>query len=129
MNSIKAEPTAEVDGPAFSLVAASSQPRPARNLAVPFDGQFAKVVRQLESVPPKQAKQIMLNLIGTGRADQAVAYLDAMSARPAAKLLREFKTDRETELATELLEQLRTFGVEAEVAELPGDDDSLSTAR
>ncbi len=75
--------------------------------------QFAQTVKQLESVPPKQGKRIIVELITAGKMDQAVTYLDAMAPRATTKVLREFKTDQETRLATELLERLRTFGLEA----------------
>ncbi|MHC4991147.1 MAG: hypothetical protein ACYTGC_09220 [Planctomycetota bacterium] len=68
------------------------------------DEQFARVVKQLETIPSKQAKGILLELIRTDRIDQAVRYLDAMSQRKAAKVISEFKTPEETRLATELLE-------------------------
>jgi hypothetical protein len=50
-------------------------------------------------------------LIAEGNLQQAVAYLDAMNSRIAAKIIGEFKTAPETELAKDLLEELRTFGV------------------
>lgn len=81
------------------------------------DEQFAKTVIQYESVPPRQAKNMMLELIRDGEMDQAVAYLDAMNARNAAQIIQEFKADEELRLATELLERLRSFGVPAEVAQ------------
>ena len=84
--------------------------------------QFAQTVKQLESVPPKQGKRIIVELINTGKMDQAVTYLDAMAPRATTKVLREFKTDQETQLATELLERLRTFGLEA------GSDPETSNA-
>jgi flagellar motility protein MotE (MotC chaperone) len=91
-----------------------------------IDEQFGKVVRQLESVPPRQAQQILANLVDEGRPEQAVAYLDGMNPRAAAKIIREFKTAEDTRLATELLERLRTFGLEAEVAEDAGHDANAS---
>lgn len=75
------------------------------------DEQFAKTVRQYESVRPKQGKDMLMELIAIGQMKQAVAYLDAMNARASSRILGEFKTDAEVRLATELLEQLRTFGV------------------
>lgn len=74
------------------------------------DAQFKKAIKLLETLPPKQAKAKIVELVDTGRTPQAVAYLDAMSPRAASKVLSEFKTDQENRLATELLERLRTFG-------------------
>jgi len=72
--------------------------------------QFTKAVKLLESLQPKQAKQQIIELVMTGKKDQAVAYLDAMNQRAAGKILGEFKTVPENALATELLELIRTLG-------------------
>jgi hypothetical protein len=69
-----------------------------------------QAVRQYEQVPPKQGKRMIMELVVMGQVEQAVAYLDAMNVRAAGKILKEFKTDEEIKLATELLEKLRTFG-------------------
>jgi hypothetical protein len=74
------------------------------------DEQFMQAVRQYEQAPPKQGKRMIMELVMMGQVEQAVAYLDAMNARAAGKILKEFKTDEEIKLATELLEKLRTFG-------------------
>jgi hypothetical protein len=75
------------------------------------DEQFMQTVRQYEQVPPRQGKSMIMQLVGQGQTSIAVSYLDAMSPRAAAKILREFKTGDELVLATELLERLRSFGV------------------
>jgi flagellar motility protein MotE (MotC chaperone) len=93
------------------------------------DEQFAKTVKQYESAKPKQAKERMLLLIAENGPDQAVAYLDAMNARAATKILAEFKTADEVKLATELLEELRIFGLGAEVPEEPRNDDARADAQ
>jgi hypothetical protein len=72
--------------------------------------QLRKTVKLLESLPPKQAKRQIVELINTGSKDQAVIYLDAMNQRIAGKVLAEFKTDDEVKLAKELLERVRTLG-------------------
>ncbi len=84
------------------------------------DEQFVKAVQQLESIPPRQGREILKELVRNDRMDQAVAYLNAMNARPASKILEQFRTDDEIRLATELLERLREFGLNAELAR---DDD------
>jgi hypothetical protein len=78
------------------------------------DEQFAKTVQQYESIPPRQGKNMLLELINDGEMTQAVAYLDAMNPRAASKILGEFRTEAEIQLATRLLEELRRFGLEAE---------------
>lgn len=82
------------------------------------DEQFAKTVKQYESIKPRQGKQLLMELIADGEMDQAVAYLDAMNTRASSRILGEFKLEDEIELAAELLERLRTFGQTEE----PQDD-------
>jgi hypothetical protein len=97
------------------------------------DEQFAKTVRQYESVPPRQAKGMLLGLVAGGRTDQAVAYLDAMNPRAAAKIIQEFKNQDELALATDLLERLRRLGLPPSgadpAAQSSAHDDDLADAR
>jgi hypothetical protein len=76
--------------------------------------QFKKAVKLLEGLPPKQAKDWILELVGSGKIEQAVKYLDAMSATKSANLLKSFKTAAETKSATDLVERLRVLGLESE---------------
>ncbi len=92
------------------------------------DEQFEKTVRQYESVRPRQGKDMLLELIANGQMHQAVAYLDAMNARSASRILGEFKTEDEIRLATELLEQLRRFGISPEPQEQLGSSNDKTRA-
>ena len=74
------------------------------------EDQLKKVVKLLESLPPKQTKKEIVELVTSGKKDQAVLYLDAMSTRARGKVFAEFKTDQEIKLAAELLERIRTLG-------------------
>ncbi len=85
------------------------------------DEQFIKAVKLLENTPAKLVKARFLELVDNGELDQAVAYFDAMNARAQAKVFKEFKTDAENELATVLLEELRTLGQTADLAQEPSD--------
>jgi hypothetical protein len=77
--------------------------------------QFRKAVRLLEAAPAKQSKDWILELVRTGREDQAVAYLDAMNPAKSAGLLKAFKGEGEAKVATDLLERLRQLGLESEI--------------
>ncbi len=90
--------------------------------------QFTKAVKLLESLQPKNAKRKIVELVDSGKTEQAVAYLDAMNLRKAGKILAEFKTDEENKLATELLEKLRTFGVEAGAQSDSSDADAVASS-
>jgi len=100
----------------------------AAELARKTDEQFQKTVKLYSSVPPKQAKQYLIKLVEDGKIGQAVAYIDAMNGRAASKIIRELKIAEEVALATELLEQLRTFGLPPEGSEESGNDDALASA-
>jgi hypothetical protein len=78
------------------------------------DEQFRKAVKLVEAMPPKQGKQWMLELYGSGQTETAVSYLDAMSASKAANLLKSFTGEEETKVATILLERVRMLGLESE---------------
>jgi hypothetical protein len=78
------------------------------------DEQFRKAVRLVESMPPKQARAWILELVGSGKTETAVAYLDAMTGAKASNLLKSFKGEEEVKVATELLERLRMLGLESE---------------
>lgn len=76
--------------------------------------QFMRAVQTLERLPAKQAKNMLVELMrqdGEQGLEQAVAYINAMNAFAASRVIRELKTDQEIGLATDLLEGLRTFGV------------------
>ena len=77
------------------------------------DEQFLQTVKQYEQLTSKQGKQMIITLVNQKQMEQAVAYLDAMSPRAASRILKEFKTESEIALATDLLEKLRTFGVQS----------------
>lgn len=87
------------------------------------DEQFRKTVSLYESVKPALAKDWMMNLIEQGDGDQVVAYLNAMQTRPAKKILEQFKSEADGELAAQLLEDLRTLGLNAELSGGTSDDD------
>ena len=76
--------------------------------------QFRKAVRLLEAAPAKQAREWILELVNTQRADKAVAYLDAMNPAKSAGILKALKGEGESKVATDLLERLRMLGLESE---------------
>jgi len=81
------------------------------------DAQFRKTVQLLESAPPKQAKEWLIELSSTGRHGEAVRYLDSMSRFAASRLMRELKSEEETALAADLLEALRRRDLDAAPAD------------
>ena len=87
------------------------------------DEQFQKAVKLYESVKPALAKDWLMNLIEDGESGQVVAYLNAMNTRAAKKILEEFKGEADGELAAQLLEDLRTLGLNAGLAGETSDDD------
>lgn len=71
------------------------------------DGDFKEAVAMLEGLPPKQAKQVLQQMLAQGSMPQVVDYLSAMQQRKAAAVLTEFKLPNEVAQAAELIERLR----------------------
>ncbi|MCH2132353.1 MAG: hypothetical protein MK116_01260 [Phycisphaerales bacterium] len=82
------------------------------------DAQFRRSVQLIESAQPLQAKIWLLTMVDEGRFEDAVATLDAMRERSATRILREFQSGRELELAGKLLEALGRYGTSADSATL-----------
>jgi len=72
--------------------------------------QFKKAVQNLQAQKTAKARDILQALIDAGDTDQAVAYLNAMSDRQAAKIIGAFD---DPAVAADLLERLRVRGTEA----------------
>ncbi|RMD66598.1 MAG: hypothetical protein D6824_00480 [Planctomycetota bacterium] len=85
--------------------------------AAESDAQFKKTIRLYESIKPAQAKDMLLALLNQGNTTQVVAYLNAMSPRAAANILKQLKDD--PALAADLLERLRSFGLDPKLADGP----------
>lgn len=82
----------------------------ARRTAVLKEEDFRRAVKTLEQLPPKQAKQVILEYIKHGKIDDAVDYLAAMQLRKSASVLKAFKADEEIPFAAQLLHKLRERG-------------------
>jgi hypothetical protein len=80
------------------------------------DTQFKKAVTLYESLPAAKSQAMLSDLIQNGDTDQAVAYLNAMQTRTAKKIIEKFE---DASVAADLLERLRTRGIEARVPEEP----------
>lgn len=88
------------------------------------DGALAANLEQvrliLENIPPKQAKDQLLKMLAEGEIDQAVTLLSAMPIAKRAKILKEFKTEPNSEDLAKLLKRMREGG-----AEVPIIDDTF----
>jgi len=73
--------------------------------------QFRKALTTIESVSPKAAKDMLVEMIRTDHRDEAVGYLNAMQDRSRTKVIAELVKSTETALAAELLEELRVRGI------------------
>ena len=76
------------------------------------DEDFRRAVKTLEQLPPRQARGVVDQYIAAGQLDDAVDYLAAMQLRKSAAILKNYKTDAEIAQATDLIEKLRTRGVD-----------------
>ncbi len=84
--------------------------------------QFNKAVKLYQSLKAPVAKDIFQTLLMEGELEQVVAYLDAMSARPASKIIAEFEKE-DPAVAAELLENLRTRGTKFDFAGVVPEDE------
>lgn len=75
--------------------------------------QFRKSVGVLESLKSADAKAMLDEMLTEGDREQVVSYLDAMEERSRSRIMTEFVKDGQQALAAELLESLRTRGLEA----------------
>lgn len=82
--------------------------------ALEGSAQFERALRLYESLKPEQTQALLQELITAGNIEQVVSYLNAMQTRTASKVLAEFEDPR---VAADLLERLRTRGLEARVSE------------
>lgn len=98
----------------------------ARIAALEGSEQFEKALKLYESLKPLQAKDMLQQLMDRGETEQVVAYLNAMQTRTASKILAEFK---EPTVAADLLERLRTRGLEARGRTQPAGASSAPDTR
>jgi len=70
------------------------------------DKGFQDSLKLYNSMPSAQVKKIFMSL----PVDTVVNYLQAMPARSATKIIKEFKTDKETELIHQVMEKMRQGG-------------------
>ncbi len=77
------------------------------------DEQFQKTLTTLEGLKPDKAKAALQPLLDEGAIDQVVAYLDGMQDRTRTKVIDEF-IKGDAKLASDLLQRLRTRGVDGD---------------
>jgi len=70
------------------------------------DKGFQDSLKLYNSMPPAQVKKIFMSL----PMETVVNYLQAMPPRSATKIIKEFKTEKETELIHQVMEKMRQGG-------------------
>lgn len=76
-----------------------------------------EVRRILQSIKPKQAKEILLGMLDNKEVDEVVTLLEGMTDSKRAKIFAEFKTAEETKKIDEVLRQIRKGVPEAPLAQ------------
>lgn len=84
--------------------------------------QFRTALKTLEGQRPADAAKLLTSILGEGKRDIVIAYLDAMGERPRNKIIAEL-TKTERELAAGLLEDIRTRGMNTAL----GDETDVAT--
>jgi hypothetical protein len=75
-----------------------------------------EVRRILESVKPKQAKELLVEMLGNSELDAVVMLLREMPDSKRAKIVGEFKTPEETQKIDEVLRMIRQGAPESDLA-------------
>jgi len=76
-----------------------------------------EVRRTLESIKPKQAKALILEMLDNKEIEEVVALLGPMADTKRAKIIGEFKTPEELEKLSEVLRRIREGSPSASVSE------------
>ncbi|QQE11192.1 hypothetical protein JD969_17095 [Planctomycetota bacterium] len=74
------------------------------------DADFDRMIEMFEQLKPKQSKEIMQRMLSENKLNDVVDYLNAMSSRKSASIIKEFKTPEEIVQAKAILERIRTRG-------------------
>lgn len=82
------------------------------------DEQFRKSLGVYEGMKAPDAATNLLSLLGEGKRDEVVSYLDAMDERKRIKIFTELTKNAQNGLAAQLLEDLRTRGLVARAPEV-----------
>lgn len=106
------------DAGAFRAERAAFAAERQRIKALDGDAQFQKTLTTLEQLKPDKAKVALQQLLDSGQIEQVVAYLDRMQDRTRTKVIDEFLKG-DPKVAADLLERVRTRGVEPRVASGP----------
>ena len=85
----------------------------ARLASIEGSEQFTKALNSISQMAPKDAMETLDTLIEQGRVEQVVSYLSAMGDRIRTDVLTQFVKAGQPELAAQLLESVRTKGLEA----------------
>lgn len=80
-----------------------------------------EVRRILQSIKPKQAKEILVGMLDNNELDEVVALLTGMTDSKRSKILAEFKTADENKKIDEVLRQIRKGAPEAPLAQQAKD--------
>ncbi len=84
------------------------------------DEDFKRAVKTLEQLKGKQAKVMLQTLLDKGKMPLVVDYLSAMNLRKSAGILKEFRSDQESDQAMKILEALRLRGKKLTNPQLAG---------
>jgi hypothetical protein len=84
------------------------------------DTDFLQTVKVYEQLKARQAKEMFQQLLQKDQADQVLDYLAAMQMRKAAAVLKEFKAPNEVAQAADLIQRLRSRGVNLTVEKSGG---------
>lgn len=111
----------ERDREAFERDKAAFQAMRDRLYAIDGAEYFRKSLGVLNGMKPADIRPVFNALIADGKSEEVISYLAAFEERHRAKVVSEFVKNGEVDLAANLLESLRTRGLEPAVAGVNGE--------
>ncbi len=111
----------ERDREAFERDKAAFQAMRDRLYAIDGAEYFRKSLGVLNGMKPADIRPVFNALISDGKSEEVISYLAAFEERHRAKVVSEFVKNGEVDLAANLLESLRTRGLEPAVAGVNGE--------
>jgi hypothetical protein len=75
------------------------------------------VLMNLQAIRPKQAKELLVEMLDNKEIDKVVLLLRQMDIKKSAAIIGEFKTDEELEKISEVLRRMREGQPEAKLAD------------
>ena len=79
--------------------------------------QFKKSLDTLSGMSPKDSTKIILSMLSNAKKEEVIAYLSEMDSRVRASIMTQIVKSGDDQLAADLLESLRVYGLDSTIAQ------------